>query len=130
MIENFVSVMEWVSFAIYMFGLILLVLGAVRGALGWVRTEFSHDPWELRIASVRKLRCVIGVHILYALELMIVADVIATFVVVAGVEASVESFFHSEVFFALMELGLIVLIRTVLDYFVGKEIRELRADAP
>jgi len=130
MIQNFVSVMEWVAFAIYVFGLSLLVLGAARGAVGWVRTELGREPWDVRIVSVRKLRCIVGVHILYALELMIVADVIATFVVVAGRKTSVESFFHSEVFSALMELGIIVLIRTILDYFVGKEIRELRADAP
>ena len=42
--------------------------------------------------------------------------------------AGLENFFHSEVFYALVELGFIVLIRTVIDYFLGKEIDELRAE--
>ena len=130
MIENIVSVLGWVAFAIDLFALTLLVLGFARGAFGWVGMELSREPWELRIVSVRKLRCVVGVHILYALELMIVADLIETFVAVAGAEPGLESFFHSEVFYALVQLGLIVLIRTVIDYFLGKEINELRTETP
>ncbi len=76
------------------------------------------------------LRCVVGVHILYALELMIVADIIGTFVAVAGAEPGHENFFHSEVFYALVELDFVVLIRTVVDYFLGKRIDELRVTVP
>lgn len=130
MIENIVSVFEWIAFSIDMFGLTLLVLGFARGAFGWVGTEISREPWERRIIAVRKLRCVVGVHILYALELMIVSDIIGSFIAVAGAEADGASFFQSDVFFALMELGIIVLIRTVIDYFLGKEIDELQIATP
>ncbi len=130
MIESIVSVFESVAFAIDLFGLTLLVLGFVRGAFGWVRTEVGREPWELRVGSIRKLRCMVGLHILFALELMIVSDIIGTFVAVGGAAPGMENFFHSEVFYALVELGFIVLIRTVIDYFLGKEIGELRVVTP
>ncbi len=94
MIESIVSVFESVAFAIDLFGLTLLVLGFVRGAFGWVRTEFGREPWELRVGSIRKLRCMVGVHILFALELMIVSDTIGTFVAVGGAEPGLENLFQ------------------------------------
>ena len=129
MIESIVSVFDWIAFTIEMFGLTLLVLGFARGAFGWIGTEISREPWERRIVAVRKLRCVIGIHIVYALELMIVSDIIVSFTAVAAVKADGVGFFESDVFFALMELGFIVLIRTVIDYFLGREISELEVDA-
>ena len=128
MIENIIAVFERITFTIDMFGIALLVLGFARGALGWIRTEIGREPWERRIVAIRKLRCVVGVHILYALELMIVSDIIGSFIAVAGVEADGVGFFQSDVFFALMELGFIVLIRTVIDFFLGREVSELRAE--
>ncbi len=128
MIESIVSVFDWIAFTIEMFGLTLLVLGFARGAFGWIGTEISREPWERRIVAVRKLRCVIGIHIVYALELMIVSDIIVSFTAVAAVKADGVGFFESDVFFALMELGFIVLIRTVIDYFLGREISELEVD--
>ena len=130
MTESIVSVLKWVELAIDWFGLTLLILGFARGALGWVRTELRREPWDLRVGSIRKLRCMVGVHILFALELMIVSDIIGTFLAVGGAGPGQADFFHSEVFYALVELAFIVMIRTVIDYFLGKEIDELRAATP
>jgi uncharacterized membrane protein len=124
-IEHITSFFELVAYAADIFGLTLLVLGFVRGALGWLRTELEREPWEQRLTSVRKLRCIVGVHILYALELMIVSDIIDSFVAVARHEGDHGDFFHGEVFYSLVQLGMIVLIRTVIDFFLSKEIGEL-----
>ncbi len=125
MIEHITSFFELAAYAADLFGLTLLVLGFARGAFGWVRTEIEREPWERRLLSVRKLRCVVGVHILYALELMIVSDIIDSFVAVARHEGDHGDFFHGEVFYSLVQLGMIVLIRTVIDFFLSKEIGEL-----
>ena len=125
MIEHITSFFELAAYAADLFGLTLLVLGFARGAVGWVRTEIEREPWERRLLSVRKLRCVVGVHILYALELMIVSDIIDSFVAVARHEGDHGDFFHGEVFYSLVQLGMIVLIRTVIDFFLSKEIGEL-----
>jgi len=124
-IEHITSFFELVAYAADIFGLTLLVLGFVRGALGWLRTELEREPWEQRLVSLRKLRCVVGVHILYALELMIVSDIIDSFVAVARHEGDHGDFFHGEVFYSLVQLGMVVVIRTVIDFFLSKEIGEL-----
>ncbi len=125
MIEHITSFFELVAYAADIFGLTLLVLGFARGAVGWVRTEIEREPWERRLLSLRKLRCVVGVHILYALELMIVSDIIDSFVAVARHEGDHGDFFHGEVFYSLVQLGMVVVIRTVIDFFLSKEIGEL-----
>jgi uncharacterized membrane protein len=124
-IEHITSFFELVAYAADIFGLTLLVLGFARGAVGWVRTEIEREPWERRLLSLRKLRCVVGVHILYALELMIVSDIIDSFVAVARHEGDHGDFFHGEVFYSLVQLGMVVVIRTVIDFFLSKEIGEL-----
>ena len=137
--ETVSPALEFVALVIDFFGVTLLVLGFTRGAVGWVRTEVGREPWEQRIADVRRLRCVVGVHILYAMELMIVSDVIKTLIdrfqlqaemiqiVVGGPRTVGTSFLETEVFHSLAELALVVLIRTVIDYFLGREIEGLRA---
>jgi len=124
-IEHITSFFELVAYAADIFGLTLLVLGFARGAVGWLRTEIEREPWERRLLSLRKLRCVVGVHILYALELMIVSDIIDSFVAVARHEGDHGDFFHGEVFYSLVQLGMVVVIRTVIDFFLSKEIGEL-----
>lgn len=125
MIEHITSFFELVAYVADIFGLTLLVLGFARGAIGWVRTEIEREPWERRLLSLRKLRCVVGVHILYALELMIVSDIIDSFVAVARHEGDHGDFFQGEVFYSLVQLGMVVVIRTVIDFFLSKEIGEL-----
>jgi len=124
-IEHITSFFELVAYVADIFGLTLLVLGFARGAIGWVRTEIEREPWERRLLSLRKLRCVVGVHILYALELMIVSDIIDSFVAVARHEGDHGDFFQGEVFYSLVQLGMVVVIRTVIDFFLSKEIGEL-----
>lgn len=126
MYEHITSFFELVAYAADIFGLSLLTVGLVRGAVGWLRTEIQREPWEERLSAVRRLRCIVGVHILYALELMIVSDIIDSFVAVARAERLYEDFFQSAVFYSLVQLGMLVVIRTVIDYFLGKEINELR----
>lgn len=125
MLERIISFFEFAAYTVDIFALILLVLGFARGAVGWLRVEIAREPWERRFRVLRRLRCVIGIHILYSLELMIVADLIDSFVAVARAEDGYEDFFHSGVFYSLVQLGMIVMIRTLIDYFLGRELREL-----
>ena len=125
MVEHITNAFEWVAYTADVFGLTLLTLGFFRGAVGWIQAEVARKPWDERLRTVRRLRCIVGAHILYALELMIVSDIIDSFVAVARAQDNYESFFQSDVFYSLVQLGMIVLIRTVIDYFLGKEITEL-----
>lgn len=114
-IEHFVGV----------FGIFLLILGFARGALGWVRLELSRKSWEHRFIPLQNLRCVVGLHILFALELLIVADLINSFL--AGLDYKIdENFFTSPAFYGLIQLAIIVAIRTSIDHFLSKELNSIR----
>jgi uncharacterized membrane protein len=126
MFEHITSFVELVAYAIDVFGVALLVVGAARGVAGWVRLEVDRQPWERRLRSVRTLRCVVGTHILYALELMIVSDIIDSFVAVSKHAGGYGNFFQGAIFYSLVQLGMVVVIRTAIDYFLGREINELR----
>ena len=105
--------------------MLLLVLGFARGMWGWVTHEFKRAPWETRMVHLRQLRCVIAVHILFALELMIVSDLIETVLIIVEHSPGEKAFFSSPVFYELAQLAIVVLIRTFIDYFLSKEIRSL-----
>jgi uncharacterized membrane protein len=105
-------------------GISLLILGFTRGAYGWIAQEIARRSWEERLPILRKLRCVVGLHILFALELMIVSDIIASFIAAIGYEPGTD-FFSSSVFYALIQLAMIVAIRTTIDFFLSKEMESI-----
>ncbi len=128
--EYLLQLFEGAATVVDIFGLLLLVVGFVRGAVGWVVHEIRRLPWSERLLALRKLRCVVGVHILYALELMIVSDIISSFVAVAEYEPGGENFFTSSAFYALIQLGMVVVIRTMIEYFLSKEIESVHKVSP
>ena len=123
--EPLIQFFEISARVVDIFGLVLLILGFVRGVVGWIGLEWRRLPWEERLTPLRKLRCVVGLHILFALELMIVADIIESFLAVAGYEFDGGEFFSSPAFFALIQLAMIVAIRTVIEHFLAKEIESV-----
>ncbi|MEM9088375.1 MAG: hypothetical protein AAGC93_06480 [Cyanobacteria bacterium P01_F01_bin.53] len=60
-------------------------------------------------------------HILYALELLIISDIINSFLTGLDYEPG-ENFFTSSVFYGLIQLAMVVAIRTSIDYFLSKEL--------
>ena len=67
---------------------------------------------EDRFAGIRNIRLLLGTYILFGLEFMIVSDIIHSFL-----EPELKS---------LLRLGLLVLIRTMISVFLGKEIEAVR----
>ncbi len=61
--------------------------------------------------DIRTIRCYLGTYLLFGLEIMIVADIIKTVLHQTTQE--------------LIFLGGIVVIRTILSYFLNKELQEL-----
>ena len=123
--EHLIRFFELAAQVVDVFGLILLILGFVRGVVGWLTLEWRRLPWDERPTPLRKLRCVVGLHILFALELMIVSDIIESFLAVAGYDPKDGNFFSSPAFYALVQLAMIVAIRTVIEHFLAKEIESV-----
>ena len=105
--------LEWVSDGIDILAILIMLIGAVRFVAGIAAAELQRDA-EQRVRGIDRQRMELGRYILAALELLIVSDIIHTALSLA--------------FGDLLFLGVLVLIRATVSYFLDREIREIRAE--
>jgi uncharacterized membrane protein len=87
----------------------VIVWGVLVGLVGLIRVEVSHlRARPKRHETLRPVRYALGTHLLLGLEFLIAADIVLTVV-----EPTLEE---------IAILASIVAIRTVLSYFLQKEI--------
>ncbi len=89
----------------------IVVYGAVISFIAIVKTEFCRLKGTYDIIQLRVIRADLGTYLLLGLELLIAADILQTILEPSNQE--------------LLILGGIVLLRTVLSYFLNKEIEEI-----
>ncbi|MEM0895573.1 MAG: DUF1622 domain-containing protein [Verrucomicrobiota bacterium] len=95
-------------------GMTAITVGLLGGIWIWLSGEARslRGRSEKRWMSIRRSRLFLGSYILLGLELMIVSDL-------------VHSFLHPNLE-SLYVLGLVVLIRTAISFFLGKELEAVR----
>ncbi len=108
-----IDALEWVSAIIEMAAIALLVLGAMRFIIGVAAAEVARSGTE-RVQQTNRERIQLGRYILAGLELFIVADIIRTALSLAFVD--------------LLFLGLLVVIRSLISFFLDRELKELRKE--
>lgn len=108
-----VEALEHVAAGIDLLGILLLLIGAARFVLGVARAELSGDETR-RLRGTNRERIELGRYILAGLELLIVSDIIHTSLSLA--------------FADLFYLGLLVLIRSLISFFLDRELGELRRE--
>lgn len=89
-------------------GAAIIVWGALLGALGLIRAEFARLRGKADIAANETVRVRFGSYLLLGLEFLIAADVIETVVSPTLTDVAI--------------LGGIVLIRTVISFFLNRDI--------
>ncbi|WP_371157776.1 DUF1622 domain-containing protein [Jannaschia sp. 2305UL9-9] len=105
--------MEWAATAIDIFGCIILLIGAARFVWGFLRAEISREA-QARVRGVNAERVELGRYILAGLELLIVSDIIHTALSLAMAD--------------LVFLGLLVIIRSLISYFLDRELAEVKRE--
>jgi uncharacterized membrane protein len=105
-----VTVLDWAAALIVLASILVMLIGVVRFALGFVRAEVTRDSAE-RARVINMERVELGRYILAGLELLIVSDVLRTAL----------SFALEDVVF----LGALVLVRSVISFFLSREIEGL-----
>ncbi len=105
--------LEYVAAVIDLLGILLLLIGAVRFVLGVAQAEMSRDE-SRRLRGTNRERIELGRYILAGLELLIVSDIIHTSLSLA--------------FADLFYLGLLVLIRSVISFFLERELGDVRRE--
>lgn len=107
------EILEYVAFTIGIFAIVIVVWGVVLGLYDLCKHEFYRFKGKSEpIFPLHQIRHKIGSYLLLGLEFLIAADIIRTIV-----EPTMDE---------LIILGGIVVIRTIVSFFLGKEI----GDAP
>ena len=104
-------VLEWLAVVVDLTGALIMVWAFVAAVSGVVRGSFGAGDAHSRIRSMQAARCGLGVKLVFALELMIISDLFHTII-----SRTVDD---------LILVGGLVVIRTVIAYFVNKEIHEV-----
>ena len=95
-------------------GVMVVIWGFVVAALGFIRVKLHRHNTAFFLIEANKIRAILGTYILFGLEFMIAADIIHTFL-----KPTQED---------LIVLATIVAIRTVISYFLGREVEDARHD--
>lgn len=110
--EELKSVLKFLAEIINLVGVGILLFGFAKVLIKYFKTEFK----EFRATPVRKLqqiRCEIGIYILLALDFLIAADIIQTVTELSQTQ--------------LIELSVMIVLRTAIGYFLGKEVGEIES---
>jgi uncharacterized membrane protein len=105
--------LELAVLAIDIVAIAILLIGGIRFIAGFAAAEFSRDPTR-RVRTVNRERVELGRYILGGLELLIVSDIIHTALSLAMID--------------LIFLGLLVVIRSLISYFLDKELEQVKKE--
>ena len=106
------SIFEWIELVIDVSAALVMVLAFVVAIFSYFRISLRSAQTE-RIVQLQKVRCTLGVKLVFALELLIISDLLHTIV-----SRSLDD---------MLIVGALVLIRTAISYFLNQEIKEISA---
>jgi len=107
-------ILEWLALVVDLTGALIMIWAFVSAVIGLVNGSLRADNERGRIRNMQVVRCGLGVKLVFALELMIISDLFVTIV-----SRSIDD---------LILVGGLVVIRTVISYFLNKEIQEVGAE--
>ena len=110
MMHLFHTVMEGAALTIDAVASAIMVWGFAVAVVGFAKSSFGGVVSE-RIMRLQMVRCELGVKLVFALELLIISDLLQTVV--------------SRTLDDLWFLAALVVIRTVIAYFLNREIQEV-----
>ncbi len=107
-------ILERVSLVISIVSITVVIYGTVIALFAFFRTERHRLRGNYNSQFLRILRADLGTYLLLGLEFLIAADILKTIL-----EPGIAE---------LLSLGGIVLLRTVLSFFLTKEIQEIELE--
>ena len=102
-----------IAFAIDLAAIAILVLAALKFIAHFVGFEIKRLHGLECVEGIRNLRLQLGSYILLSLEFVIISDIIQS-----AITRSLDD---------LLTLGLLVIIRIALSFFLGRELSEVKA---
>ncbi len=111
--EQVETVLETIAFVIDLVGIAILVYAALKFIGHFLAFEFKQLRGLDSVEGIRDMRLRLGSYILLSLEFIIISDIIMT-----GISRDVDD---------LLSLGLLVIIRVALSFFLGRELSDIKA---
>ncbi len=108
--EHIKEVLHVIVEIIDIIGVVVLLFGFIKIFLKYLKTEFKNIA-HTSFRKLQRIRCEMGIYILLGLDFLIVSDIIQTIL-----DLNVEE---------IIKLSALILLRTIISYFLGKEILEL-----
>ena len=107
------TVFGWFEMAIDVSAALIMVLAFAVAVFSYFKIVIGSKKFgQLRL--MQELRCELGVKLVFALELLIISDLLHTIV-----SRSIDD---------MIIVGALVLIRTAISYFLNKEIEQIHAE--
>ena len=110
--EQVETVLETIAFVIDLIGIAILVYAALKFIAHFIAFEIKQLRGLECVEGIRDMRLRLGSYILLSLEFIIISDVIQT-----AISRNVDDF---------LALGLLVIIRVALSFFLGRELSEVK----
>lgn len=104
---------EWAAAVIDVVAILVLLIGAGRFVVGFALAEINRSPFD-RAKGVNRERVELARYILAGLEILIVSDIIHTAISLAMAD--------------LVFLGLLVVIRSIVSFFLEREVDTVRRE--
>ena len=111
--EQVTIVLETIAIAIDLVGIAILIYAALKFIGHFLGFEIKRLRGLECIDAIRNMRLQLGSYILLSLEFIIISDIIQT-----AISVNVDD---------LLSLGLLVVIRVALSFFLGRELSEVKA---
>ena len=108
--ELFAETLEFISMCICLLSVFVLCWGVLLCAIDFFRYQFHDRDSKMGLFKLTRGKNALGIYILLSLEILIAADIIDSIA-----KPTWED---------IVRLGAIVAIRTVVSYFLNKEIQE------
>jgi uncharacterized membrane protein len=112
-LEWLLDLLDWAVVVIDLLAIAILLMGAIRFVLGFLRAEVQRSGTE-RVRGINRERVELGRYILAGLEVLIVSDIIHTALSLKMID--------------LVFLGLLVAIRSLISFFLDRELEVVKQE--
>ena len=109
---SIIDILKDISFVIGLISFAIMAYGALLAIINLIRTEITRFSGKFNIERVSVIRRNFGNYLLLGLEFLIAADIIQTIITPTLEELAI--------------LGGIVIVRILLNYFLYKEIENVK----
>ena len=115
LMDNAIPILDLIVVCLNLLSILVLVWGVVKAGFDFIRFEIKSKD---RMSAAREnnfIRNFLGSYVLLGLEILIAADIIETII--------------HPTFADIVRLAVVVVIRTVISYFLNMEIEKALKDA-